>query len=392
MNLSVLLSVYNKENPNYLVKSLDSIFSQTQSPVEVILVKDGPLNNELDGIIDLYVSQYPNLKVFPLVTNQGLGKALNEGLKHCSYDIVARMDTDDIAKPDRFEKQLAIFEKYSDIDVVGAWIDEFEDDISEVKSVRKLPELPDDIRQFAKRRNPINHPVVMFRKSAVLAAGGYQHFPLFEDYYLWIRMLMNGAKFYNIQESLLYFRFSPEMFKRRGYLRQDSLYLAHYSRVLTHIASRLTEKEHIAAFIRFASDGIEVEEALHGSFLKGDVPAPEEISPTCLLYTSVLQAQATAPVEVEAAAVLPCFWVYQQVGRQIIARQQGSGNPYAQWIETYADPSFTEATSQAIGICDALAEKTGPETRRRMTDIFLRCTKMEWLFWDSAWYLESWKI
>ena len=98
------------------------------------------------------------------------------------------------------------------------------------------------------------------------------------------------------------------------YLRQDSLYLAHYSRVLTHIASRLTEKEHIAAFIRFASDGIEVEEALHGSFLKGDVPAPEEISPTCLLYTSVLQAQATAPVEVEAAAVLPCFWVYQQVG------------------------------------------------------------------------------
>lgn len=87
--------------------------------------------------------------------------------------------------------------------MVGAWIDEFEDDISDVKSVRKLPELPDDIRQFAKRRNPINHPVVMFRKSAVLAAGGYQHFPLFEDYYLWIRMLMNGAKFYNIQESLL---------------------------------------------------------------------------------------------------------------------------------------------------------------------------------------------
>ena len=88
------------------------------------------------------------------------------------------------------------------------------------------------------------------------------------------------------------------------YLRQDSLYLAHYSRVLTHIASRLTEKEHIAAFIRFASDGIEVEEALHGSFLKGDVPAPEEISPTCLLYTSVLQAQATAPVEVEASLLL----------------------------------------------------------------------------------------
>ncbi|WP_283127169.1 glycosyltransferase family 2 protein [Bacteroides clarus] len=216
MRFSVLLSVYYKESYSAFCKSLDSIFTQTICPDEVILVEDGPLGSELNDMISVYSAKYPTLKIIPLPTNQGLGKALNEGLKHCSYDIVARMDTDDIAKPDRFEKQLAVFEKYSDIDVVGAWIDEFEDDISDVKSVRKLPELPDDIRQFAKRRNPINHPVVMFRKSAVLAAGGYQHFPLFEDYYLWIRMLMNGAKFYNIQESLLYFRFSPEMFKRRG--------------------------------------------------------------------------------------------------------------------------------------------------------------------------------
>ena len=216
MRFSVLLSVYYKESYSAFCKSLDSIFTQTTCPDEVILVEDGPLGSDLNDIISEYSAKYPTLKIIPLPTNQGLGKALNEGLKHCSYDIVARMDTDDIAKPDRFEKQLAVFEKYSDIDVVGAWIDEFEDDISDVKSVRKLPELPDDIRQFAKRRNPINHPVVMFRKSAVLAAGGYQHFPLFEDYYLWIRMLMNGVKFYNIQESLLYFRFSPEMFKRRG--------------------------------------------------------------------------------------------------------------------------------------------------------------------------------
>lgn len=162
------------------------------------------------------MTRYPYLKVLSPVTNRGLGKALNEGLKYCSHELVARMDTDDIAMPERFEKQLAVFKKYPDIDVVGAWINEFEDNVSNIKSVRKLPELPDDIRQFAKRRNPINHPVVMFRKSAVLAAGGYRHFPLFEDYYLWIRMLMNGAKFYNIQESLLYFRFSSEMFKRRG--------------------------------------------------------------------------------------------------------------------------------------------------------------------------------
>lgn len=176
------------------------------------------------------------------------------------------------------------------------------------------------------------------------------------------------------------------------YLRQDSIYLGNYARVLTHIASRLSDREQTAAFIRFAADGIEVEKALHESFLCGDVPLPQEISPTCLLYTSVLQSQATAPVEVEAAAVLPCFWVYQRVGEEILARQRGDGNPYMRWIATYADPSFGEATLRAIAICDALAARTGEEVRRRMTDIFVRCTRMEYLFWDSAWQLETWKI
>lgn len=213
---SVLLSVYCKESPSYLQQCMNSIFTQTQQPSEIILVKDGCLTAELDNVIEILMQRYSIIKVVELPVNQGLGIALNEGLKHCSYDIVARMDTDDIAKSDRFEKQLAVFEQYPYVDVVGAWIDEFEDDIANVISVRKLPEFHDDIWQFAKRRNPINHPVVMFRKSAVLAVGGYRHFPLFEDYYLWIRMLMNGAKFYNIQESLLYFRFSQEMFKRRG--------------------------------------------------------------------------------------------------------------------------------------------------------------------------------
>ena len=213
---TVLLSLYYKEAPQYLRPSLDSIFTQKLLADEVVLVKDGPLTEELNEIIVSYACRYPFLKIVSFSKNQGLGKALNEGLKHCSHDIVARMDTDDIAKPERFEKQLAVFKKHPDIDVVGAWIDEFENDISSVRSVRKLPEHQCDILTFAKRRNPINHPVVMFRKSAVLAAGGYQHFPLFEDYYLWIRMLINGAKFYNIQESLLYYRFSSEMFKRRG--------------------------------------------------------------------------------------------------------------------------------------------------------------------------------
>ena len=215
----MLFSLYYKENPFFLRCSIDSIFQQTLLPPEVILVVDGPLTEELDIVVAECMTKYPELKIVSLPVNQGLGKALNEGLKHCSYDLVARMDTDDIAKPDRFEKQIRVFQEHPELDVVGAWIDEFEETTSNIISTRKLPEVHDDICQFAKKRNPENHPVIMFRKQAVLAAGGYQHFPFFEDYYLWIRMLQNGAKFYNIQESLLYFRFSPAMFKRRGGLK-----------------------------------------------------------------------------------------------------------------------------------------------------------------------------
>lgn len=216
---SVLLSVYIRELPENLNQSLYSIFCQSLQPDEVIVVEDGKLTSELYEILDLYKQKYTIFKTVSLPVNQGLGKALNEGLKHCSHALVARMDTDDIAKPDRFEKQVKIFQKHPEVDVVGSWIDEFEGDISHVVSVKRLPECHEEILCFAKKRNPINHPVVMFRKGAVLAAGGYQHFPLFEDYYLWVRMLMNGAKFYNVQESLLYFRSSPDMFKRRGGLK-----------------------------------------------------------------------------------------------------------------------------------------------------------------------------
>jgi len=178
----------------------------------------------------------------------------------------------------------------------------------------------------------------------------------------------------------------------RFYLRQDALYLDGYARRLAHIAARLGRKEHTEAFLRFAADGIAVERALHEQFLRGEHPAPEEISPACLLYTSVLESQTTAPVEVEAAAVLPCFVVYQRVGEAIHAQQQGTENPYRQWIETYADPAFAASTAEATAICDALADAAGDATRRRMTDIFVRCTRMEWLFWESAWQLETWKI
>ena len=213
---SVLLSVYKKEQPSYLQQSLESIFTQTLLPNEVVLVKDGPLTTELDQVVETYRQRHPELKVIPLPQNQGLGKALNEGLKHCSYDLVARMDTDDIAKPERFEKQVTFLDQHTEIDVVGALVEEFVGNPENIISIHNLPETPDLLYKYGMTRIPVIHPVVMFRKKAVLACGGYVHFPMVEDYCLWARMMVNGMKFYNIQEPLLYFRTSPDMFRRRS--------------------------------------------------------------------------------------------------------------------------------------------------------------------------------
>lgn len=165
------------------------------------------------------------------------------------------------------------------------------------------------------------------------------------------------------------------------YLRQDALYLDNYSRVLALIASRMRRKDHLESFLRFALDGVEVERSMHEVFLGGVIPGRQAMSRACLLYTSLLSAQAMAPVEIAAAAVLPCFWVYQRVGEDIVART-GTDNPYRQWIDTYSDPAFARATDRAIEICDELAADASPEIRRGMTDIFLTCTLMEKLFWE----------
>ena len=216
MHFSLLIAVYYKDNPIFFDQSLQSIFSQTLKANEVVLVEDGPLTPELCEVVDKYQKAYPELKVVVMEENGGLGKALNEGLRHCSYDIVARMDSDDICKSNRFEKQISFMEKHPEYDLIGSWVDEFYDDTNHISSVRSVPESHDEIYEYCKGRCPVNHPTVMFRKKAVFDAGGYltEYFP--EDYFLWIRMLMNGAKFYNMQESLLFFRVSPDTIKKRG--------------------------------------------------------------------------------------------------------------------------------------------------------------------------------
>ena len=210
------MSLYYKERPDYLRQSLDSVFNQTLPPDEVIMVEDGPLTDELYEVLDDYADRYPQFKRVPLPVNGGLGRALNEGLKHCSNDLVARMDTDDICFPDRFEKQIQFMNANPQIDISSGWMAEFQEDISNIRSTKKVPQSNEEIACYIKSRNPLNHPCVIFRKKAVERVGGYQHFPLFEDWYLWARMIKNGALFANLQTPLLYFRTSSEMFRRRG--------------------------------------------------------------------------------------------------------------------------------------------------------------------------------
>lgn len=211
---SVLLSVYAKEHPEYLAEAIDSVYNQTLPPTEVVLVEDGELTEELNNTIDQASNSYSNLKIVKLPVHHGLAYALNEGLKHCSYELVARMDSDDICKPQRFEKQVSLFEAKPDIDICSSNIDEFKDSTDNVIAQRVLPEHHEEIYRYGKRRSPVNHPAVMYRKSKVLAVGGYQNYP--EDVFLWFKMMVSGCRFYNFQESLLWFRWSPDLYNRRG--------------------------------------------------------------------------------------------------------------------------------------------------------------------------------
>lgn len=213
---SVLMSVYCRERPEFLDAALASVFGQTVPPDDVVLVKDGPLTSELDVVVERYCQEHPQLRIVPLVRNVGLGAALNEGLKHCRYDLVARMDTDDVCLPDRFERQLTVFQEHPEYDIIGSWIDEFTENPAHPETVRKLPETHEQIRVFFCSRNPLNHMSVMFRRPVVLAAGGYQSFYLLEDYWLWGRMLQNGARFYNIPRILVHVRGGYAMASRRG--------------------------------------------------------------------------------------------------------------------------------------------------------------------------------
>lgn len=211
------MSVYYKEKPEYLRESMMSIFNQTVVTDNFVLVCDGPLNDPLDAVIREMQGKYPTiLHVHRLKKNCGLGNALNVGMKYCTNSLIARMDSDDISRPDRCEKQLKVFTEYPSLSIVSGIVEEFVTDIDHIEARRVVPETQKEILEFAKLRNPFNHPCVMYRKEDVQKAGGYRDFYLLEDYFLWIRMLQKGFRGFNLQEPLLWMRAGSDLYNRRG--------------------------------------------------------------------------------------------------------------------------------------------------------------------------------
>ena len=210
---SVLMSLYKKEHPEYLRLALDSMINQTVKPDEIVLVEDGPLTDELYAVVEEYK---PYLHIVINEKNLGLGLALNEGLKACRNELVARMDTDDISKHDRCEKQLRYFQANPETTIVGGQIEEFINSPNEVVGKRIVPETDEQLKQYMKKRCPFNHMTVMFKKSDVIKAGNYQDWFWNEDYYLWIRLALKGFIFANLSDTLVHTRVGADMYQRRG--------------------------------------------------------------------------------------------------------------------------------------------------------------------------------
>lgn len=214
IQFSVLISIYCKENPIWFRDALESVFNQTVQPTEIVLVEDGPLTPDLYDVIDEYQRKYPIFNIVKNETNLGLGLALRKGVEAATTDILVRMDTDDVIPNYRIEKQL---EKIKDgYDVVSCWAQLFMGHFDNVIAVKTRPEFHDDIVKLAHKRSPICHAGTVFRKSALLKAGNYQHCKLYEDYHLVARLIMSGAKFYNCQEVLYYVRVTSEQMNRRS--------------------------------------------------------------------------------------------------------------------------------------------------------------------------------
>ena len=213
---TLLVPVYRGDTSEHVRRALESNTSgQTRPPAQVVIVRDGPVSPDVAAELDRFTahSAVPVVRV-NLPQQGGLSAALDRGLQDCAYDVVARADADDVSYPDRFALQLPLIEDGADL--VGASMHEIGDNEDRPLALRRAPVGRAVIERVSKRRNPISHPSVVFRRSAVAAVGGYEHVPLAEDYWLWVRMLHAGADVRNVAEPLVGYRVSAGSYERRG--------------------------------------------------------------------------------------------------------------------------------------------------------------------------------
>lgn len=219
MKISVLMSIYYKEKVEYFKKAIDSILKQSRIPDEIVIIKDGKLTTELDEVLEEYREKYSIIKIYDLQKNEGLGNALRFGINKCSYEYIARMDTDDIAYLDRLEEQEKILKQNPEIDILGGNIEEYDENMDKIISIRNVPLTMKKIKKSIKTQNPFNHGTVIMKKSAVLKVGNYQNVK-FEDYDLWARMLIGNCNMANMDKVLIKFRSGNSMYKRRSGVNQ----------------------------------------------------------------------------------------------------------------------------------------------------------------------------
>lgn len=212
---SVAMCVYIKDNAEWFKTAVDSVLNQTIPPSEVVVVADGPLTESLDKILGEY-ERGGKVKVIRFSENRGHGEARRASFEACENELIAIMDADDISLPDRFNKQLLLFEKDSSLDVAGGNIAEFIDEPDNVVGRRVVPEKDSDIKKYMKKRCPMNLVTVMFKKSSVEKAGGFIDWYCEEDYYLWLRMAKKNMIFANVADELVKVRVGEDMYRRRG--------------------------------------------------------------------------------------------------------------------------------------------------------------------------------
>ena len=227
LGISVVMAVYHKDKPEFVIQAIESILSQTYMPHEFMIVVDGPVGEKLNQSL----SQYEDnalIKILRLPENKGLAHALNKGIALSRYPLIARMDADDISCKDRLKLQIAPFKKHPETDVLGGNLLEFQGTDIEVRTVRSVPEHDKEIKKRGRLICPMNHPTVIFRKDKFLEVGGYNEEVFPEDYYLWLRMFQHGLKFHNLQKPLLFMRVDQGMFNRRSgkvYLKKELNFL-----------------------------------------------------------------------------------------------------------------------------------------------------------------------